>query len=495
MFETVEVGNKVSKEDYDAQAPALREALLDAQHELRQAPFSLLLVVIGDDRQGCEETVDLLNEWLDARYVTTDAADRPSDEERERPPLWRYFRSLAPRGRTTLFLGAWVLHAIGDHLRGRVGKKRLRRQLEHMQRTERMLADDGTLILKFWLHMPKKELKRRIKSAGKDQSHSWHVTDADVDIAQHYDEVTAVAEQLVRATDAAHAPWHLVESTDRRHRDLAIGNTILQALRERLDAAAVPPTPSTPATAVAPRTAAAGRSALDAVDLASTLTPDEYDARLAAAQSRLYRLQQRARERQRSTVLVFEGWDAAGKGGAIRRITGVLPARDYSVVSIAAPTEEERAHHYLWRFWRHMPRAGRMLIFDRSWYGRVLVERVEGFAQPAEWARAYDEIVDFESQLVEHGVLLLKFWLHIDQQEQLRRFQAREQTGYKRYKITDEDYRNRDKWLAYVQAVDEMVARTSFEQARWHLVPSNDKAFARVQILETVGAGLKELLG
>src|SRR5262245_55325251 len=491
MFETVEVGNEVSKEDYDAQAPALREALLDAQHELRQAPFSMLLVVIGDDRQGCEEAVDLLNEWLDARYVTTEAAGRPSDEERERPPFWRYFRALAPRGRTTLFLGAWVLHAIGDHLRGRLGKKQLRHLLEHRQRTERMLADDGTLILKFWLHMPKKELKRRIKAAAKDPGRSGDVTDVDVDIAENYDEVTAVAEQLVRATDAAHAPWHLVESTDRRHRDLAIGNTILLALRERLQAAAAPP--ATPV--AAPRAAAAGRSALDAVDLAATLAPDEYDARLTAAQGRLFRLQQRARERQRSTVLVFEGWDAAGKGGAIRRMTNVLPARDYSVVSIAAPTEEEQAHHYLWRFWRHMPRAGRMLIFDRSWYGRVLVERVEGFAQPAEWARAYDEIVDFESQLVEHGMLLLKFWLHIDAQEQLRRFEAREQTGYKRYKITDEDWRNRDKWSAYVQAVDEMVARTSFEQARWHLVPANDKSFARVQVLETVCDGLKALLG
>ena len=172
-----------------------------------------------------------------------------------------------------------------------------------------------------------------------------------------------------------------------------------------------------------------------------------------------------------------------------------MAARDYRVVSIAAPTDEEKAHHYLWRFWRHMPRAGRMLIFDRSWYGRVLVERVEGFARPDEWARAYDEIVDFETQLVEHGMLVLKFWLHIDADEQLRRFKAREQTGYKHYKITDEDYRNRDRWPDYLAAANDMVARTSTDLARWHLLPANDKGVARVQVLETVCAGLKRLLG
>jgi len=190
-------------------------------------------------------------------------------------------------------------------------------------------------------------------------------------------------------------------------------------------------------------------------------------------------------------VLVFEGWDAAGKGGVIRRITRAIDAADYRIVPVAAPTEEEKAHHYLWRFWHHLPRAGTMRIFDRSWYGRVLVERVEGLAKVNEWQRAYTEINDFEEQLVEHGILVHKFWLHIDPETQLRRFKEREKTPYKKYKITQEDYRNREKWGDYVTAVNEMVARTSTEMAPWKLVPANDKRWARVEVLRTICQGLK----
>ena len=488
MFETAEVGNKVDKADYDALVPDLREQLLDAQYDLRSAPFSMLLVVIGDDRQGCEEVIDLLNEWLDARFVTTESFERPSDEERERPPFWRYMRALAPRGRTSLFLGAWFLHAIDDLLAKRVTRKAQSGRLEHMRRHERMLADDGTLILKFWLHMPRKEHKRRLRKAGENAAHRWQVTDVDEVIADNYDEVTEAAEAMIRTTNAAHAPWHVVESTDRRHRNLAVGKTIVQALRARLDGAAP---------AIEPRpvqTADRGRGLLDTVGLGAVLSDAAYEEQLTKAQGKLHKLQQRARERERSTVLVFEGWDAAGKGGAIRRITGVLPACDYRVVPIAAPTDEERSHHYLWRFWRQLPRAGRMAIFDRSWYGRVLVERVEGFARPDAWTRAYDEIVDFEQQLVDHGMLLLKFWLHIDADEQMRRFKEREQTGHKRHKITDEDYRNRDKWQDYTQAANVMFARTSTDLAPWHLVAANDKHHARVQVLETLCKAMKKHL-
>jgi polyphosphate kinase 2 (PPK2 family) len=195
-----------------------------------------------------------------------------------------------------------------------------------------------------------------------------------------------------------------------------------------------------------------------------------------------------------SSVLVFEGWDAAGKGGVIRRITQAMAVRDYRIVPIAAPTEEERVRHYLWRFWRQLPPAGQMLIYDRSWYGRVLVERVEGFAAEPVWRRAFEEINDFEAQLAEHGLVVQKFWLHIDPDEQLRRFKAREQTAYKKYKITEEDYRNRAKWDVYVSAVNEMVARTSTTHAPWHLVAANDKPSARIQVLKAVCSALKARL-
>jgi AMP-polyphosphate phosphotransferase len=233
---------------------------------------------------------------------------------------------------------------------------------------------------------------------------------------------------------------------------------------------------------------------LDNLDLSRQLSDARFKTRLAEQQSRLNQLQRRARQRDVSTIAVFEGWDASGKGGAIRRVTGALDARDYDVIPVAAPTEEERAHHYLWRFWRHLSRAGRLTIFDRSWYGRVLVERVEGFAREDEYMRAYGEINQFEEQLVAHGILMVKFWLHVSKEEQLRRFRDRTRTSYKKWKIGDEDWRNRARWTDYTIAVNDMVARTSTRIAPWALIEGNDKNFARVKVLTTLADRLEDRL-
>jgi polyphosphate kinase 2 (PPK2 family) len=283
-----------------------------------------------------------------------------------------------------------------------------------------------------------------------------------------------------------------VESGDPRYRDLTIGETLLSALTRRLEE------PDRPQRAVsAEPLLAAGperTTLLDTLDLSQSVDKEKYDKKLAKRQAKLYKLSRAANEQGLSTVMVFEGWDAGGKGGIIRRMIKPMDARHYRVIPISAPTEEELRYHYLWRFWRHLPRAGHMVIFDRSWYGRVLVERVESLATEAEWMRAYAEINGFEEMLQEHGVLLLKFWLHIDPEEQLRRFRERENTPFKRYKISDEDWRNRERWDEYELAANDMVQRTSTQYARWQLVPANDKRFARLQVLKTVCRALKERL-
>jgi polyphosphate kinase 2 (PPK2 family) len=231
--------------------------------------------------------------------------------------------------------------------------------------------------------------------------------------------------------------------------------------------------------------AAAPLTILSSLDMSQAVSKKAFATDLEKYQGRLNLLQRKAEQKGVSTILVFEGLDAAGKGGAIRRVTGALDARSYQVIPIAAPTDEERAHHYLWRFWRQLSRAGRLTIFDRSWYGRVLVERVEGFATEREWRRAYSEITEFEEQLVDHGIVLMKYWVHISQDEQLRRFKAREKARYKRWKLTDEDWRNRAKWADYERAVNDMVERTSTRLAPWTLVEGNDKYFARLKVLKT----------
>ena len=363
------------------------------------------------------------------------------------------------------------------------------------------------MILKFWMHLSKKAQKRRFKALEKDPLQSWRVTERDWEHWKLYDRFIEAAERTIRKTSTGVAPWTIVEGEDHHYRSLTVGVAIRDAVRRALEASAnrarpVAVTTEGPASADGGDGEAAASievlpklTVLDSLDMSRSLAKPAYRQELARGQAELNLLHRRALERGVSTVLVFEGPDAAGKGGAIRRLTAALDARHVQVIPIAAPTDEERAHHYLWRFWRHLSRAGRVTIFDRSWYGRVLVERVEGFATGEEWRRAYAEINDFEEQLIEHGTVLRKFWLHITKDEQLARFRAREKTPYKRWKLTDEDWRNREKWDDYAAAVNDMVEQTSTHEAPWVLVEGNDKRYARVKVLTTVCEAMARALG
>lgn len=471
--------------------PQLRVDLLNAQYDLRQADFALIILIVGDDRVGCNEVVDLLHEWMDARYIRTQVFLRPSDEEQERPRFWRYWRALPPKGRIAIYLGAWALNALAERAKGQVDDSAFQRRIAHIQRLEQALIDDGSLLLKLWIHLPKKELRKRLKQASKNGKQSWRLEQADWALYDEYDKAMSMVSHFLRKTATGRAPWQIIEGTDARYRNMAVGNAVRAALTARLEERSSRCASPGEAVPEMVTTEAMGKGALSAVDLTVSIARDKYKKQRKLLQEQLSQLSRQARHQRLSSVLVFEGWDAAGKGGVIRRLTGAMAAQDYRVMAIAAPNAEDKARHFLWRFWRQLPRAGQMVIFDRSWYGRVLVERVEGFAREDEWRRAYTEINDFEEQLVEHGIVLLKFWLHIDPDEQLQRFQAREKTPYKKYKITEEDYRNREKWDDYTTAVNDMVAATSTEIAPWRLVPANDKRWARIEVLKTVGSNLK----
>lgn len=492
MFETAELGRKVSSKDFSAQEPDLHTALLKAQFALRDARVPMVVIVSGVEGAGKGAVVNRLNKWLDTRGVETHALWDESDEERERPFFWRFWRVMPPKGSIAVLFGSWYTQPIVDYALKRTDVDAYERALNRIVQLEQLLVDDGALIVKFWFHLTRKQQQARLEADLKAKTASPQLKA----FARSYKRFANVSERAIRLTDRGHARWHIIEAADENHRDLTTGQLLLEAMQARLAAPTARPDQleASAAAQIVPTAAETEPTVLETVDLAARLAGKDYNKRLERRQAQLRQLAWKAKHQGRNTVMVFEGWDAAGKGGAIRRVTAGMDARLYRVISVAAPTDEELAHHYLWRFWRHIPRAGHMTIYDRSWYGRVLVERVERFASHDTWQRAYQEINDFEEQLVDHGVILLKFWLHISPEEQLRRFEEREQIERKQHKITDEDWRNRERWDAYRSAVHDMVARSSTDYAPWTLIGANDKKTARVEVLDTVCEALRKAL-
>ncbi len=523
MFDTAELGREVSKKDFKKTAPILRQELLELQNELHDGgQFQTILVFAGVDGGGKGETVSLLNEWMDPRWLITRAYDEATDGERERPEFWRYWRDLPPRGRIGMFLSAWYSQPVLDRVYENTDEAAFLRRLSRIVRFERALARDGALILKFWMHLSREAQERRLKSLEGDPLTKARVTERDWEHWHLYDRFIDTAEQVITNTNRGVAPWTVIEGVEANYRAITVATILRDSLQRRLQEAeangAAAPKPAKAKhkadgqaesgskqkqkkSAAAKKSNGAGQLAANAItvlsqlDMSQRLAKPTYSKQLVELQARLHRLHLRAKAQKISSILVFEGPDAAGKGGAIRRVNEALDARNYQVHGFAAPTDEEKAQHYLWRFWRQLSRAGHISMFDRSWYGRVLVERVEGFATEDEWRRSYAEINDFESQLIEHGIVLMKYWIHITKDEQLARFKLREKTPYKRWKLTDEDWRNRDKWGDYEQAVNDMVQFTSTSTAPWTLIEGNDKRFARVKVVKTFSDRLAAALG
>jgi polyphosphate:AMP phosphotransferase len=482
MFESAALPHVLDKEAYQAEEPKLRQALLDAQLDLvGRKSFAAIVLIAGVDCAGKGEAIQKLYEWLDPRHLHTRAYSEPTDEERARPRMWRYWRDLPPDGTIGIVFGSWYNDPVKAFVLGKLDELAFERELEAINRFETMLADEGALILKLWFHIAQAEQKKRLKKLKAKPGASRHVLEewSGVD---HHMAATGAGERIAQRTSTPYAPWVVIPSADDRFRDLTMGQTILASLEKRLAGTAGVEPVAAPALIAAPDR----KTVLDALDLTHSVAKAKYEKRLGELQDRLAVLSDAPEFREIGLVLVFEGNDAAGKGGSIRRVTQALDPRRFDIHPVAAPSDEERAQPYLWRFWRRLPRKGTVGIFDRSWYGRVLVERVEGYCTEAEWLRAYNEINDFEAQLADSGLVVVKFWLAISQDEQLRRFQARAEIPFKQFKITDEDWRNREKWGLYRQAVGDMVDRTSTARAPWTLVEAEDKRYARLKVLKTI---------
>jgi len=503
LFKAAETGARLPDVGFRALKDRLRVELVDLQQRCRlAAAFPILVVIEGVSGAGVTDTLNLLNTWMDPRWIHTHAFDTPSDEERERPLFWRYWRTLPPAGNIGLYLGGWYDEALTGHCKGSVRTPAFNARLKSIADFEQTLAADGALIVKIWLHLSAQQQRDAADTHRIDPIFGFRSSDSAWRQPAPHAKFVAAAETMIHATKSDAAPWHIVEGADDNYRRAAVLTILRDAMAEhrkhwrkktKADAKAIKHAVKADKN-LKRKSKSKSPAPLDKVDLAKTMSDDRYAQQFRVLQGRLYTAQKAARAAGLSTVIAFEGWDAAGKGGAIRRLTYGLSARNYKVVPIAAPSADEQHYHYLWRFWRALSRAGHITLFDRSWYGRVLVERVEHLIADGDWMRAYGEINAFEAQLAGHGTLLLKFWLHIDSLEQLRRFKEREETPYKRWKITPDDWHNRAARARYETAVNDMIRRTSTKAVPWHLVPANNKRYARIMIIETVVKALEAAL-
>jgi len=485
MFKQFETEGKMTKEEYEKEMLEIRTELIRTQYKFKEYKRPMILVLTGLDGAGKGEMANALADVMDSRLLEVSTFWQETDEATERPYYWRFWNEMPMGGKLGVYFNGWYERCIRKHIESDESDEVFTAKLKDAENFEKMLTLDGTVIVKVWAHISKKEQKKRHKKLEKKFDNAPEIKERANWYYSKYDKIVSSAELAYKATHTEYAPWEVIDCTDKRYREIRFLQVILASMKKALEGAM-------PKSSTVNTEGLNFPDTLGGVDLKETAK--DYKKDMAKLITEIKPLAWEAYEKGVSSMLVFEGWDAAGKGGCIRRLLRAVDLRLSKVISIAAPTQEELSRHYLWRFWRQVPRAGHMAIFDRSWYGRVLVERIEGYAKPEAWFRAYDEINDFEAHLAARGVMLIKFFLHISPEEQLARFKQREEIPWKQHKITEEDYRNRDRTPEYIAAYNEMFFKTNTPKAPWVVISANDKQHARIEVMKTVKKTLEKML-
>ncbi len=470
---------------------AMRERIGELALTAKQAGLPVIILLEGWGASGKGEIAGKIIAEIDPRFYKVYSVEAPAADDLRYPFIRRYWKMIPEHGKMAVLVRSWYreinIAAVEDNL----NKRELDERTAEILEFERMLCDDGYLILKFFLRISKEEQEKRFRKLEQDEATSWRVTDADRYRHKHYDEYRSAFDVMLETTNTTEAPWYDVDATDIDAATLVVCSNIA-ARMERALGQLKEPERVQDEVRTSPDIIPLPIKKLCEVDTSPVYPEDLYHKRLDELQDELFELQNRLYRINKPAIVIYEGWDAAGKGGNIKRLTRGLDPRGYEVIPVSAPTQPEQNSHFLWRFWMRIPRKGHIAIFDRSWYGRVLVERVEGLCTETQWKRAYDEINRFERSLAACGMVIVKFWLHIDSETQLERFIERQNTPGKQWKITDEDWRNREKWGEYEICVNEMLARTNTEYAPWIIIGSNDKKYARIAALEAVIAQIKK---
>lgn len=486
MLEHFELFEKISKEDYKEQMSILKPKLALLQRDLQSLEIPLNIVFEGFDTAGKGTIINSLMLNLDSRGINAYFIKPETEEEFYRPFMWRFWNKIAAKGRIVFFDKSWYQRVSEEKVDNKYSDQIVERAFENIISFEKKLRNDNSIIIKIFLHISKSEQKKRLKKLEKNSSTSWKVGKGEWKKHKLYDDYRASYEEMFEKTSTNSSPWNIIEGHKKRFAILKVFKIIIETVENSIKSLKLRP-PIINLSEVP-------FSILDKVNLDVSLEREDYEKKLKSFQKKIRELEHELYRKRRSAIITYEGWDAAGKGGNIRRLVNSMDPRGYEVIPIAAPNDIEKKHHYLWRFWKKIPKAGHIGIFDRTWYGRVLVERVESFCTENEWKRAFEEINDFEKNFVNYGTIIIKFWIHISQEEQLVRFEAREIDPNKQWKITEEDWRNREKFDDYKKAIDEMLFRTNTKYAPWTIIEGNSKLYARIKVLKTVANVFEEKL-
>ena len=507
MLDQIDLTKKMEKDEYKARMENMMPRLSRLQRECKELGIPVMIVFEGFGAAGKGVQISKLISALDPRGFCVYAINGESKDEQLRPFLWRFWTKTPEKGRIAIFDRSWYRRVLVDRFDGVTTLKELGYAYEEINSFERQLTDGGYVIIKLFLAIDKKEQKKRFKKLMESKSSAWRVTEADLKRNKEYDEYKKMNDEMLQRTDTDYAPWHIIEATDKEFATVKIYSAVIAAMEQKIqevkqekeakakeDALKKQGVTEKAAEKSTGEDSVLRTSSLNSADLSLSYTKEEYKEKLEKLQNRIQELHGELYQKRIPVILGFEGWDAGGKGGAIKRLTEKMDPRGYQVNPTASPNDIERAHHYLWRFWNNVPKKGHIAIFDRTWYGRVMVERIEGFCTKDEWSRAYKEINDMEANWVHSGAVVLKFWLQIDKDEQARRFKERRENPEKQWKITDEDWRNREKWDQYEQAVDDMLVHTSTTYAPWIIVEGNSKYYARIKVLQSVVDAIEKRL-
>ncbi|MCR5421357.1 MAG: polyphosphate:AMP phosphotransferase [Lachnospiraceae bacterium] len=463
-----------------------REELAGRQQIIKNEGLPVIVILEGYSASGKGSALSSIIKFMDPRFFRVYNMDVATEEEKRRPFLFRHAVKMPMKGQFSFFDGSVMDEVTHELLTGKISENKYKEKIGSIIHYERQLHDNGYLLIKFFLDVSEKEQKKRIDKLLENKNTKWRVNKKDLWQNKNYKKCRKLYNSYIQETDNKEYPWHIIKADDKDQVEAIIANTIISEIDYAIKKNMLPQILDNPYKMTKTKK-------LSKIRLKDKVLSDkEYREKLKVLQKELSDLHNKLYRKKIPVIIAYEGWDAAGKGGNIKRVASALDPRGYEVFPIASPSAEEKNRHFLWRFYNRLPKTGHIAIFDRTWYGRVMVERLEGFCSENDWKRAYNEINEFEKDLTDWGAVIIKFWVQIDKDTQLERFTLRQNTPEKQWKITDEDWRNREKWDLYEDAINEMIEKTSTEFAPWFILESNDKKYARIKALEIIIKEIKK---